>query len=70
MHESIALNGCKCMIGKSTLRLVFDWVGSVKWDNVQHNRTVDKMEKKICVGYQQVGIDPPSGEIPANYGQT
>ena len=26
--------------------------------------------KKICVGYQQVGIDSPLGERPANYGQT
>ena len=25
---------------KSTLRLVFDWVGSVWWDNVQQGRTV------------------------------
>ena len=28
------------------------------------------MKKKICVGYQQEGIDRPSGEKPANYGQT
>ena len=35
MHGDIALNGCECMVGKSTLCLVFDWVGSVKWDNVQ-----------------------------------
>ena len=28
------------------------------------------MKKKICVGYQQEGIDPPSDEKPANYGQT
>ena len=34
MHEDIALNGCECMVGKSTRRLVFDLVGSVKWDNV------------------------------------
>ena len=29
MYGDIALNGCKCMVGKSTLRLVFDLVGSV-----------------------------------------
>ena len=28
------------------------------------------MKRKICVGYQQEMIDPPSGEGPANYGQT
>ena len=26
------------------------------------------MKRKICAGYQQEGIDPPSGEKPANYG--
>ena len=41
MHRDIALNGCECMVGKSTLRLAFDWVSSVKWDNVQQSRTVD-----------------------------
>ena len=35
MHGDIALNGCECMVGKSTLGLVFDWISSVKWDNVQ-----------------------------------
>ena len=29
MHRDITLNGCECMFGKSTLRLVFDWVGLV-----------------------------------------
>ena len=29
MHGDIALNGCECMVGKSTLRLVFDWVDCV-----------------------------------------
>ena len=28
------------------------------------------MKRKICVVYQQEGIDPPSCEKPANYGQT
>ena len=41
MHGDIALNGCEYMVGKSTLRLVFDWMGLVKWDNVQHSHTVD-----------------------------
>ena len=30
---------------------------------------LNKMVKEICVRYQQEGIDPPSGERPANYGQ-
>ena len=30
----------------------------------------DCMNRKICVGYQQEGIDPPLGEKPVNYGQT
>ena len=35
MHGDIALNGCECMVEKiSTLCLVFDWVGLVKWDEV------------------------------------
>ena len=41
MLGDIALNGCECMVGKSTLRLVFDLVGSVKWDKVQQSRTID-----------------------------
>ena len=34
MHGDIALNGCECKVEKSTLCLVFDWVGLVKWDEV------------------------------------
>ena len=34
-HGDITLNWCECMVGQSTLRLVFDLVDSVKWDNVQ-----------------------------------
>ena len=30
----------------------------------------DCMKQKICAGYQQEGIDPPSGEKPAKYGRT
>ena len=41
MHGDIALNGCECMVNKSTLRLVFDWVGLVKWDEVQQSHIVE-----------------------------
>ena len=40
-HGDNKLNGCECMVGKLTLCLVFNWVGSVKWDNVQQSCTVD-----------------------------
>ena len=62
--------GCECMAGKSTLLLVFDWVGSV--NGITSNRVVRliEMRKKICSGYQQEVIDPLLGEKPANYGQT
>ena len=69
MHRDIALNGFECMVNESTLRLIFDWVGSVKLDNVQQSSMVLYMRMKICAGYQQEGIDPPLGEKPANYGQ-
>ena len=55
----IALNGCECMVSKSTLRLVFEWVGSVNGTTSNKVARLNKMLKKICVGYQQVGIDPP-----------
>ena len=70
MHGDITFNGCECMVGKSTLRLVFDWVGSVNGTTSNKVAQLIKMVKKICVEYQQEGIDPPSGEKPANYGQT
>ena len=35
MHGDIALNRSECMVDVSTLRLVFDWVDSAKWDNIQ-----------------------------------
>ena len=41
MHEGITLNGCEFMVDESELRLMFDWVGLVIWDNVQQSRTVD-----------------------------
>ena len=68
MHGDIALNGCECIFNESTPRLMFDWVGSV--NGITSNRVawLNKMVKKICVGYQQERIDPPSGEKPANYG--
>ena len=58
------------MVGISTLRLVFDSVGSINGTTSNKVARLNKMIKKICVGYQQEGIDPPSGEKPANYGQT
>ena len=69
MPGDIALNGCECMVGKSTLRLVFDWVASVNGTTSNRvARLIKMVKKKRCVGYQQEGIDPPSGEKPANYG--
>ena len=70
MHEDITLNECECMVGKSTLCLVFDWVNSVNGTTSNIVARLNKMVKKTCVGYQQEGIYPPSGEKPANYGQT
>ena len=70
MNGDIALNGCECMVGKSTLRLVFDWVGSINETTSNKVTRLNKMVKKICVGYHQEGIDSPSGEKPVNYGQT
>ena len=68
MHGDIALNGCECIVNESTLRLMFDWVGSVNGITFNRVTWLNKMVKKICVGYQQKRIDPPSGEKPANYG--
>ena len=65
MHEDIALSVCECMVGESTLRLM----GSVNGTTFNRVARLNKMVKKICVGYQQEGIDPPSGVRPANYGQ-
>ena len=52
---NIAFHGCECIVGKSTLRLVFDWVGSV---GQRLTESHSFMKRKICVGYQQEGIDP------------
>ena len=49
MHRDIALNGCELMVGKLTLRLVFDWVGSV--NGTKSNR-VARLIKIVSVGYQ------------------
>ena len=70
MHGDIALSGCKCMVGKSTVRLVFDLVGSVNGTTSNKVAWLNKMVKKICVGYQQEGIDLPSDERLTIYGQT
>ena len=69
MHGDIALNGCECMVGKLTLCLVL--IGWARLNGTTSNRVARlmKMVKKICVRYQQEGIDSPSGERPANYGQ-
>ena len=68
MHGDIALNGCECMVGKSSLCLVSNWVVSVYGRTSNRVALLIKMEKKICVEYQQEGIDPPSDEKAANYG--
>ena len=72
MHRDIALNGCECMVKESTLRLVL--IGWAWLNGTTSNRVarLSKMVKKKCLEYQQEGIDPPppSGEKPANYGQT
>ena len=65
MHGKHRIHGCECMVGKSTLRLVFDWVSLISGTTESH----DCMKRKICVGYQQEGIDPPSNEKHVNYGQ-
>ena len=51
MHEDIALNGCECMVGKSTLCLVFDGVGSINETMSNRVARLIKMIKKICAGY-------------------
>ena len=58
------------MVGKSTLRLVFDWVGSINGTTSNRFKQLIKMVKKIRAGYQQEMIDPPSREKPVNYGKT
>ena len=45
------INECECMVGKSTLCLVFDWVGSVNGTTSNRVALLIKMVKKICVGY-------------------
>ena len=47
-------------------------IGWVQLNGTTSNRVARliKMKRKICEVYQQEGIDPPSGERPANYGQT
>ena len=48
MNEDIALNGCECMVGKSILCLVFDWVGSVNGttSKMSHGRIKEKGNEK------------------------
>ena len=60
MHGDIELNGCKCMVGKSTALVLIGWA---RLNGTTSNRVVRLIEmvKKICVGYQEVGIDPSLG---------
>ena len=46
-------------------------IGWARLNGTMSNRVarLNKVVKKICVEYYQVGIDPPSSERPANYGQ-
>ena len=49
MHKEIVLNGCELMVENSTMCSVFDWVGLVKWDEVQQSHTVEKYGKEnLC----------------------
>ena len=68
LHGDIALNECECMVDKSTLHLVL--IGWARLNGTTSNRVARliKMIKKICTGYQQERIDPPSSAKPANYG--
>ena len=70
LHGDIALNGYECMVDKSTLFLVL--IGWARLNGTTFHRVARliKMVKKICDGYRQEGIDPPSGEKPVNYGWT
>ena len=70
MHGDITLNGCEGMVGKSTLRLVYDWMGLVNGTTYNRVARLNKMVKKICAGYKQEGIYPYSSEKPVNYGKT
>ena len=56
MHDDITLNGCECMIGKSTLCLVFDWVGLVNGITCNRVTRLNKMVKKMCVTIRKIGI--------------
>ena len=50
MHGDMALNECECIVGKSTLRLVFDCVGLVNGTTSNRVARLNKMVKKICAG--------------------
>ena len=57
-NDIITLNERECMVNESTLCLVFDWVDSVNGTTSNRAARLNKMVKKICVGYQQAEIDP------------
>ena len=61
MHRDIALYEWECMVGKSTLHFVLDWVALVNGTMSNRVTQLNKMVKKICVGYQQAGVEPPLG---------
>ena len=58
------------MVGKSTLHLVFDWVGSVNGTTSNRVARLIEMIKKICVRVLASRGRSPPGERPASYGQT
>ena len=51
MHGDIVLNECECIVGESTLLLVFDWVGSVNRTTSNRVAQLNKMVNKICAKY-------------------
>ena len=50
MHGDIALNGCECMVEKSTLHLVFNWVDQLSGTKSNRVSQLNNVVKKNCVG--------------------
>ena len=70
MHGDIALNGVSAwLVNRHGVWCVIEYARLNGTTSNRVSRTIE-MVKKMCAMYQQVGIDPPSGERPANYGQT
>ena len=59
MHWDIALNKRECMVGNQ--HCVWSLIGLARINGTMSNRVARFIEmlKKICVGYYEVGIDPP-----------